>query len=55
MKEEDIIEKLEKIIYDKIFYDNCKQSCKDAYENEFKKEIMIKNYRYFIKKGFNSR
>ncbi len=52
MKEEDIINKLEKLIYDKVFYNDCRKLCKEAYVNELTKELMIRNFRYFIEKGF---
>jgi len=51
MNENDIVVKLEKLVFDEKFYDSCKKLCVEAYKQEFTKEKMTENFKYFINKG----
>jgi len=50
---ERIIIKLEQLIFDDLFFEDCKKYCTEAFHKEFSEEKLIKNFNYFIAQGLN--
>ena len=54
LKKDDIISHLEKILFDKTFYNKCLVNAKIAYNNEFTIDVMKNNFKRFIDFALNS-
>ena len=50
-----IVSELEKLIFDREYYEKCKKACRETFEKEFTQRKMLNDFRYFINKGFETR